>query len=258
MSNSTSPLIVAHRGASAVAPENTLAAFRLAWELGADLIEGDVHLSKDGRVVIHHDESTAATAGVDLPIASQTFAELQKFDVGAWKDRRWAGERIPTIDEALQTVPPGKGMVIECKCDDVAIVPPLAEAIMASSLRPEQVIIISYHERVLRAMRRRLPRIKRLLIAGFEQPSDSMHALGWAPSAAELIEAAHRAGADGVDLQANSDVINRSFVRALRDAALEFHVWTVNDDALAHHMIDLGVDSVTTDRPDWLRRIVMR
>ena len=77
--------IVAHRGASLDAPENTLAAFRLAWSQGADAIEGDFRLTKDGRIACLHDDTTQRTAGLDLTVADSTLAELRELDVGSWK-----------------------------------------------------------------------------------------------------------------------------------------------------------------------------
>src|SRR6185369_848081 len=90
------PMLIAHRGASRDAPENTLAAFRLAWQQGADGIEADFRLTRDGRVVCLHDASTGRTAGVDLAVAEASLEELKRLDVGGWKGARWAGERIPT------------------------------------------------------------------------------------------------------------------------------------------------------------------
>ncbi len=84
-------LIVGHRGASHAAPENTLAAFDLAWQEGADGAEGDFRLTRDGRIVCIHDEDTERTAGKKLVVATTTLAELQQLDVGSWKDPRYAG-----------------------------------------------------------------------------------------------------------------------------------------------------------------------
>ncbi|MDP6721144.1 MAG: glycerophosphodiester phosphodiesterase family protein, partial [Pirellulaceae bacterium] len=94
-------LIVAHRGASYDAPENTLAAFRLAWRQGADGIEGDFYLTKDGQIVCIHDADTKRTAGVSRQVAKSTLAELRELDVGRWKDEEFAGERMPTLQQVL-------------------------------------------------------------------------------------------------------------------------------------------------------------
>ncbi len=88
--------IIAHRGASHDAPENTLAAMRLAWDQKADAVELDLWLSKDGRIVVLHDRDTKRVGGSAIPVAEQTWAEIGRVDVGAWKDPRFKDERIPT------------------------------------------------------------------------------------------------------------------------------------------------------------------
>ncbi len=108
--------IIAHRGASYDAPENTLAAVRLGWERQAD-VEVDVYLSKDNRMVVIHDASTKRTArGVDLKVKETDAEELRKLDVGSFKDQKFAGERIPFLAEVIETVPPAQKLYIEIKC----------------------------------------------------------------------------------------------------------------------------------------------
>ena len=243
------PLIVAHRGASHTAPENTLAAFNLAWERGADLIEGDFYLTSDGAIVCHHDKTTERTAGVDLPVEAQTLEELKQLDVGAWKGAEWAGERIPTLEEVLATVPRGKAVLIELKSDG-RIVPALVRAVESSPLRPSQMIVIAFDESTVAAVKARMPTIKAYWLSGFDENGSG----GWQPTLEDVLDVAAQCSADGVDLGANLDVIDERFVAALRAADLEFHVWTVNDPEVARRLIDLGADSLTTDRPLWLRR----
>ena len=108
--------LVAHRGTSHEAPENTVAAFRLAWEQGADAIEGDFYLSKDQQIVCIHDETTKRTSGEDRVVSECTLDELRRLDVGKWKHPRFEGERISTLAEVLRTVPDGKQIFIEIKC----------------------------------------------------------------------------------------------------------------------------------------------
>ena len=119
--------IVAHRGASHDAPENTLAAVKLAWERDADGVEVDVYLTKDGRIAVLHDKTTKRTTGVDRPVAEMTLSELHELDAGSWQDPRWKGERIPSLEEVLDLVPPGKKMYVEVKCGP-EIVPELVSS----------------------------------------------------------------------------------------------------------------------------------
>lgn len=244
--------IVAHRGASHLAPENTLAAFTLAWKLGADVIEGDFFLTKDGQIVCHHDRTTKRTAGVDRPVQEQTLAALKALDVGTWKDAKWAGERIPTLREVLEIVPAGKKILIEIK-SDARIVPYLLPIIETCGLEQEQMIVISFKAEVIAEVKKSLPAIKASWISDFEEVAPGR----WRPTAQEVVETARRIRADGVELNANPKVLDEAFVRTVREAGLDVGVWTVNKPALARRMIELGADSITTDRPGWLRERIM-
>lgn len=240
--------IVAHRGASYDAPENTLGAFELAWTQGADAIEGDFYLTADGHIVCHHDATTKRTAGVDLPVSGQTLAELKRHDVGSWKHESWAGERIPTLQEVLATVPDGGKILIEIKSDP-EIVPTLVGVLQTMDLDTDQVAVIAFDEDVIAALEARMPQIRTYWLTDFKVDPVGRRR----PTAADIVATTTRIGADGVDIEADSGILDADFVATLRDAGLEFHVWTVNDPALAIRMIRLGVDSITTDRPRWLR-----
>src|SRR6187431_238635 len=107
--------IVAHRGASADAPENSLSAMKLAWEQGADAIELDLWLSKDGKLIVFHDADTKRIGGVDRKITEYTAAEAAQVDIGKWKGEKFAGEKLPALEPILATVPAGKRIVLELK-----------------------------------------------------------------------------------------------------------------------------------------------
>src|SRR5688500_10497757 len=123
--------IIAHRGASSDAPENTLSAMKLAWEQNADAIELDLWLSKDGRLVVFHDADAKRIAGVPRKVADLTWAEVQQLDAGAWKSPRFTGERVPNLESILATVPKGGRAVLEIKCGP-EIVPELKRVLDAS------------------------------------------------------------------------------------------------------------------------------
>ncbi|NOX55336.1 MAG: glycerophosphodiester phosphodiesterase [Planctomycetes bacterium] len=242
--------IIAHRGASHEAPENTLAAFRLAWARGADGIEGDFYLTRDGRIVCIHDSDTERTAGVKLVVRDSTLAELRRLDVGAWKGDRFRGERIPTLKEVLDTVPDGKKIFIEIKCGP-EILPRLKQALAASRLQPEQTVVIAFDEKVVVETRRLIPTIKVYWLAGYKRDKQTGR---WSPSLEQVLATLRRTRAHGLDTHANPDVVNERFVQALRDGGFEFHAWTINEVSLARRFQTLGVDSITTDRPGWLRK----
>ena len=150
--------IVAHRGASHDAPENTVAALKLAWDQKADGAEFDVHLTKDGKLAVMHDKDTKRTAGVSKGIAASTFDELRALDVGAWKGATFKGERVPALEEMLAAVPAGKRAFVEVKCGPEAV-PELVRALKASALRPEQAPVISFDAAVVAAVKKARPEV---------------------------------------------------------------------------------------------------
>lgn len=238
--------IVAHRGASADAPENTRAAFVLGWEQG-DAVELDVHLTRDGRLAAIHDASTKRTTGVDRLVAEQTLAELQSQDAGRWKGERWAGERIPALEEALELLPAGKRLYIEVKCGPEAV-PELARVLDAFAPKRAQVAVIGFdYDGMVRA-RRRLPDVPVFWLAA---PRKN----GGGDRRAELdglIAKAREGKLDGLDLSKEFP-IDRGLVARVREAGLKILTWTVNDEATARRLADAGVDGITTDRPAALR-----
>ena len=133
------PLVVAHRGASYDAPENTLPAFKLAWDQGADAIEGDFLLTKDGHIVCIHDRTTKRFCDQDLVVSKSTLKQLKVLDVGSWKNEKYAETRIPTISEVFSTVPDGKKIFVEVKCG-IEIIEPLAKEIKKKKLGCERII----------------------------------------------------------------------------------------------------------------------
>ncbi len=247
--SSRAQLIVAHRGASYDAPENTLSAFKLAWRKGADAVEGDFMLTKDGHVVCIHDKTTKRTGGVDRKVADSTLAELREAEYGGWKDARWKGEPIPTLAEALAVVPEGRKIFIEVKCGP-EITPKLKAALADSGLKPGQVVVIAFDEQVIAASKREMPEIKACWLTSFKPDKKEQ---AWTPSVDSVIATLKRIKADGVDCRAEPRAVNEEFVRRVREAGMELHCWTVNDPKLAVRFRDLGFDSITTDRPAFIR-----
>ncbi len=241
------PAIVAHRGASGVAPENTLAAFRKAFEQGADAIEGDFYLTKDGHVVCIHDRDTKRTAGVAKQVREATLAELRTMDVGKWKGAAFAGEKIPTLAEVLGALPKGKRVYLEVKSGP-EILTALFAGIEASGLAKDQIVIISFHDDVIRQAKSREPDYKAYWLVDVDPDSaGNPH-----PAAPALIDALTRLGADGVGASADQ-TIDARYVKAVQDAGFSFHVWTINSPEAARRFVAFGVQSITTDVPGPLR-----
>jgi glycerophosphoryl diester phosphodiesterase len=247
-------MIVAHRGASDEAPENTLAAFRRAWELGADAIEGDFYLTRDGQIVALHDKTTKRTADRDLPVAQSTLAELKTLDVGAWKNERFRGERMPTLAEVLACVPSGKKIFIEIKCG-TEILPALKTVLSESPLAAEQIVIICFNADVIAGCKEQLPQHKAYWLTGYKQDKQTGR---WTPTVEEVFETLARCRADGLDTAGEPAVVDQSLVTRLRAKSLGFHVWTLDQPAEAALFQRLGVDSITTNRPDVIRAALTR
>jgi glycerophosphoryl diester phosphodiesterase len=244
-------MIVAHRGASHDAPENTLAAFQLAWEEGADGAEGDFHLSSDGHIVCIHDHDTKRTAGEKLVVAETTLAELQKLDVGSWKNPKYAGERIATLDEVLGTVPDGKRFFIELKTGP-EIVAPLKKALADSPVPLDHLVVIAFDDETVAECKREIPDLKVHWLTGYKESKVKMPR--WSPVPAKIASTLKATSADGLGSQANRRAFDAVAIEKLREAGLkEFHVWTVDDPVLAKFYIEQGVWSITTNRPAWLR-----
>jgi len=238
--------IIAHRGASHDAPENTLASIQLGWEQGADAVEIDVQFSKDDHIVVIHDDNTRKTAGVRKKVSAQTLAQLKALDVGRWKHAKWAGERIPTLAEAFATIPDGKRLFVEIKCGAECI-PQFVQDFNASGRKAGQVVPIGFSLETMRQLKQALPELEACWVAAFRRTLR-----GWSPKAEKLIERATEAGLDGLDVGSNGPV-NAAFARKVHDAGLKLYIWTVDSPAKAGRLIDAGVDGITTNKPGWLR-----
>ncbi len=244
-------LIVAHRGASYDAPENTLAAFRLAWEQNADAIEGDFYLTRDRQIVCIHDKTTKRVAPnqPDRNVAELTLDELRTLDVGSWKSARFTNERVPTLTEVLATVPEGRQIFVEIKCGP-EILPVLKPQLAASALKPEQITIICFNEAVVTEARKTMPQYRANWLTSYRQKTRTSP---WAPSIEDVLKNLRRAKANGLGSNANLRAIDLPFVEKVRYAGFGFHAWTVNDPQAARTFRSLGAESITTDRPAFIR-----
>mgnify|MGYP002620567953 CR=1 FL=1 len=236
------PVPIAHRGGAREAEENTLAAFAHALELGYRDIELDVHATRDGVVVVHHDETLARMTGDPRPLAALDWEELREI-------RTLGGNPIPRLDTVLERFPDMR-ITIEAKSD--AVVAPLAETIRRAGAL-ERVCVGSFSAG-------RTARLRRLLGAG----------LCWSPS--------HR-GVAGLWLRGwglpllpmggfavvqvpvrfrGLPVVTPRFMQAAQARGITVQVWTVNDAAEMERLLDLGVQGIMTDRPGLLRRVLER
>ena len=244
--------IVGHRGASYDAPENTMAATNLAWKQNADAVETDIYLSKDGKLVVSHDKNGKRTAGRDVTFAEITQAEARTLDAGSWKGPQFKGEKIPLLEEQVRSIPAGKKMLVEIKIGP-EIVPELKRVLAATGGNEKNITIISFNYDSLKEVRKQLPQLKTLWLVGHPAPNAKKSATAkQPPTVDEMIRDAKAVGLTGLDLQ-HTWPLTEADVKKIKGAGLELHVWTVNDVEIAKHWKALGVASITTDRPGWLR-----
>lgn len=244
--------IVGHRGAAHDAPENTLTSERLAWKQGADAVELDIHLSKDGRLPVIHDFNTKRTTGRDAEVKTLTLAELKALDAGSTKGAQFAGEKIPSLDEMIALIPPGRRLFVEIKTGP-EIVPELEHCLQRTGASEKNITIISFNYDSLREVRQRLPHLPTLFLVGYAKPGSSKPGAVPQPTFDEVLAKAKDAGLTGLDLQ-NTWPLTAEDGKRIKAAGLQLHVWTVDDPAIAKHWIELGADGITTNRPGWLRQ----
>lgn len=234
--------VVAHRGSSFTAPENTVAAYKLAWEQGADAAETDVYLTKDGKVICAHDKTFKRTAGVDKAPAELTWEEVQKLDVGAWKDARWKGERVPPLEDVLATIPEGKRFFLEIKSGPETMAP--VKEILDACGKKHQIVIIGFDKPTMDESRRLIPDVPVKWLIGSKKLDDGTY---------EKIDPANvavarEAGFEGLNVSYRG--LTPELMEASRAAGMEMCVWTVNDVEEARRLAVMGVVAITTDKPD--------
>jgi glycerophosphoryl diester phosphodiesterase len=241
-------LNVAHRGAREIAPENTLAAFRAAAELGADGVEFDVQLTADGIAVVFHDQTLERVTDGSGPLFKQPLAALRELDAGGSSSPEYAGERIPTLDEALDACSAHFALNIELKIHKKGIGERtrLAAEVMrriAHHGMMRRVILSSFDPLALRAVRR----LSADAATGYLTPPDLPALLAWVGRA---ITGRHEAE------HPHYTTVDRQFMRWARARGRRVNVWTVNEADAIRRMRDLGVDMIITDRPDLARSVL--
>lgn len=238
-------LNLAHRGASQYAPENTLAAFRLAAEMGADGVELDVKLSKDGEVVIIHNDDVSATTNGQGLVKEKTLAELKALDAGSYFDPKFSQATVPTLQELFIALGPVLLFNIELKTMSMR-----DEGLEAEVIRlvedynlQDQVVLSSFNPFSLKRAYQLNPNIKRALL--------------WYPTLAitlrwKLFRSTAKPDMFHPQWQATTPAI----VKREHERGLLVNVWTCNDPKIMHDLIKMGVDSIMTDCPDLLKQVI--
>jgi glycerophosphoryl diester phosphodiesterase len=240
------PLAFAHRGASSQSPANTLAAFQMAASLGADGIELDVQLSKDGEVVVIHDYSLDSTTDGQGLVGHKTLAELKRLDAGSWFGSAFAGQRIPTFQEVVDAV--GGRMLLNIELKTVSLRPRgLVEAvvrIIEDNDLVDRVIVSSFNPLALLRVRRNQPRVAIGLLYAPHLPP---------PLRTPWLRSLVRPDA----LHPRYTVVDGAYVRWVQGQGYRLHAWTVDDADEMRRMARWGVDAIITSRPRLLREVLV-
>lgn len=244
------PLVIGHRGASAVAPENTVASIKEAWKEGADGTEVDIYLTKDGKLVTIHDKTTKRTTGEELVVQESTLEQLTRLDAGSWKGEKWKGERIATLEDSLAAIPAGKLVYIEMK-GGAEVLPELRKVIDASGKAKEEIFLIDFKIENLIAAKPLFPDIRKLWIVGAK--TDKKTKEKTYPDVKQLAATAKEAGLDGLDLNGGFPMDDAA-TAAIKQNGLLLAVWTVDDADVAERWVKAGADAITTNKPDFIRK----
>lgn len=239
------PWIIAHRGASGHAPENTLAAFRRAVELGASFIETDLHLTRDAQFVAIHDSNLDRTTSGRGPVHDATLADLRHLDAGKWYDREFDGEKIPTLEEVLQfSRDHDVVFYLELKYDVAWGMHHTLVAAIRKADNAARTIVISFDPATIAAVRRADSSIMVGLLADETDLAAN----------SDLVKTAQRVGARQLCL--HSSVLTPEIVAQAHAADLQVVTWTINDADSMRLAIRAGVDGIMTDLPDRLRALL--
>jgi glycerophosphoryl diester phosphodiesterase len=233
--------VVAHRGASGHAPENTMAAFRRAVEMGARFIETDLHLTRDARVVAIHDSTLDRTTNGHGLVDSMPLEEVRALDAGAWftspLSESFAGERIPTLDEIVRFAKETDVIFyLEIKSDSTWGVEHAVVAALRDTGEAARALILSFDPATLISVNR----LDQTMMTGYlcEHPSN------------DLVERTVRAGAR--QIAPRGDLVTPDMVKKAHQAGLQVVAWTINEPDQMRRLITAGVDGIMSDYPDRL------
>ena len=242
------PLVIAHRGYSQVAPENTLPSFKLAMTAGADLVELDYHHTKDGKLIVIHDfeldrttDATNRWGEAKIKVADRTAAEIQSLDAGGWFDPKFAGTRIPLLAEALDTIQAGGVTLIERKAGDPAdCIKLLREKDLINKL-----VVQSFDWTYLQAFHKQAPE---QVLGALGPPSRAADGHKLSSKEKELSAAwLDDLQKTGAKVAVWNDQVSKEVVQLAHQRGLKVWVYTINGLDSANRLLDMGVDGLITN-----------
>lgn len=240
-------ILIAHKGASGYAPENTLPALIKAMELGANYLEIDVHQSRDSQIIVIHDSDVDRTTDGSGSVDNMTIAELKQLDAGSWFDPKFAGTTIPTLQEVIDVINSNVNLIIEVKVGSEHY-PGIEENIVSlvkQNKVESQVILKSFSIDILKRFQSLAPEIPRLYVFVLHFPGINLTLDKWI----NFIDI-YENPADVQMFQAHSWFIDKSMIEETHAQSLKIIAWNVNTLEEIEAMLHLGVDGIETDYPD--------
>lgn len=234
---------VAHRGATAYTPENTIAAFDLAVDMKADYIEIDVQRSKDGKLVLIHDTTVDRTTDGTGKVGDLTLEQLRSLDAGSWKGEQFAGEPIPTFEEILDHYHGKIGILIELKAPELypGIEEQVAAALIERNLHKpqnEKIIIQSFNFESIKKMDQLLPKVP-IGVLTSNRADTTLEALQEFSTYADWFNPSY-------------GIVTEELVNQVHSLGMQIGSWTVRSQEAADFLFEMGVDAIISDYPDYV------
>lgn len=245
-------LVIAHRGFSAEYPENTIAAFKAAVAAKADYIELDVHLSKDGEIVVMHDDTIDRTTNGTGFVNDYTVAELKKFDAGAWFDHAFVGERIPTLLEAIDLVEnTSTRLCVEIKEKQKQHYPGLEKRLVEIVHQKDLIghlVVTTYNKNVVSNLKKLEPRLP----IAYDLNKDEYKKANEKPAESAMVVLNTNANMACFNhIHLSNEIISECLFNGV-----PLWVWTVNDEETMEKLVGFGIEAIMTDKPDVLRNVI--
>lgn len=235
-------VFVGHRGASYLAPENTLASYNLAWELGVEAAECDIMLTKDNQVIVFHDKTGKRLTGQNFTVKEAMYSDIKDYPINLKESNlpKYAGQTIPLLSDLLQIIPDGKTLVIEIKTGVVII--PHMQKVISEYWKSGEIAFIAFDFETILATKKLYPDVPCYYLSAFNHDISKKFN--------EIV----KSDLDGVNLR--HKIISKKLVRKFNNENKGVWCWTVNDPSDAELLIQYGVTAITTDRPKWLKEAV--
>lgn len=238
------PLVIAHRGASKEAPENSLAAFILGVKQGCDMIELDIHLTKDKQIVVIHDHTLERTTNGMGEIANLDYEDIKGYDCGQWFSDQYTGEYVPLLEEVMMKVPASVQFNVEIKAAEAPGMVSCLIDVLNKTDRIGSTVVSSFHYGCLAELKKQLPEIRIGML--------------YHPEVADFTRFEEESGVEVFSLHPHYPLVTEAYMETANAAGKTVYPWTADEEADLNRLINLGVAGIITNKPDLLRMILDR